>query len=567
MMQIFEIQEPRTNNPSNTPSISTNDIAIGIDFGTTNSLVAFSQDRKAYIIDDALIPSIIGDDLSIGKEGIKSIKRLIGKPLSEIATMEDIVAIESDGVIKVQIGNSFFSIAETISLILSLLKSNAELHLKQKVTKAVITVPARFDDVMRNIVKHAANLAGLEVLRLISEPTAAAYAYGLENGSEGLYLVYDFGGGTFDVSLLNMRMGVFQVIATDGEIELGGDDIDYLLASYLGCTDLEAKRIKEDIASGKKSAITEETFETLIDPIISRTIEITKSLAQNHLSKIKGIILVGGSSRIPLVRKKLTDLNVPILSNIDPDKAVALGAALQAENLTRKSKDLIIDIVPLSLGMELMGGVVEKIILRNTPLPVSVTKEFTTYADNQTGMKFNIVQGEREMVHSCRSLASFELVNIPPMKAGAARVEVTFSLDVDAILSISAIEKTTGAKQIIEVNPVYGIGNNEISSMLEDAYKNVANDHHARLLAETQLEAKQEIQNLEAAISETPELLSRDEIKDINSLIKSLKEYIGGNDREKIAEILQKLQEQTREFAEKRMDFAVRQILKGKMIE
>ena len=567
-MQIFEIQEPK----SPVSSHKNNDIAIGIDFGTTNSLVAFSVNHKPYIIDDILVPSIISDDLYVGTDGIRSIKRLIGKSLAEIQNSAEIseaiknVIIEENSVIKIKIGDKFFSIAEAISLILKFLKIQAEKHLAQEVVKTVITVPAHFDDTMRNLVKHAANLAGLDVLRLISEPTAAAYAYGLENGSEGMYLVYDFGGGTFDVSLLNMRMGVFQVLSTDGDVGLGGDDIDYILASHLGCDDSSAKTIKEALSFCDHTDITQVDFEKLIDPIISRTIQITESVAKKYLEKIKGIILVGGSTRIPLITKKLTKFGVPILNNVDPDKVVALGAALQAENLTSRSGDLIIDVVPLSLGMELMGGLVEKIIQRNTPIPTAITKEFTTYADNQTAMQFNIVQGEREMVENCRSLAKFELKNIPAMKAGAARIEVTFNIDADGLLSITAIEKITGIKQLIEVRANYGISESDVNSMLEDAYRNAAKDHHAKLLAETMIEAEQEILNIKAALAETPELLSEEERKNIDKLLVELEASCKVGVRDNILSILENLQSATHEFGERRMDFAVNQILGGKKV-
>jgi molecular chaperone HscA len=555
-MQIFEIQEPK----ARLRDSSINDVAIGIDFGTTNSLVAFSINHKPYIIDDIIVPSIISEDGQIGQNGIKSIKRMIGKKLEDI---KGIPAKEENGIVKIKIGKQYFSIAEAISFILKHLRNNAETHLNQNVSKTVITVPAHFDDTMRNLIKHAANLAGMDVLRLISEPTAAAYAYGLDNASEGMYLVYDLGGGTFDVSLLNMRMGVFQVIATDGDLNLGGDDIDDILAVHLGCEAAHAKLVKENLSQGMCSEIDQKHFECLIDPIISKTIKITEGVAKKYLSKIKGIILVGGSTRIPLVSQKLQKFGLPILNNVDPDKVVALGAALQAENLTAQTGDLIIDVVPLSLGMELMGGLVEKIILRNTPIPVQVKKEFTTYADNQTAMQFHIVQGEREMANACRSLAKFELTNIPPMKAGAARIEVIFNIDADSLLSVTAIEKITGTKQIIEVRPSYGIAEKDIYSMLEDAYKNAAIDHYAKLLAETKIESEQEVLNVKAALEETPQLLSQTEKDEIHQLILELEKAIT---RDELLSGLQRLKKATHKFGERRMDFAVNQILRGKQV-
>lgn len=563
-MQIFEIQEPKPSPVAQHKSAEiAPEIAIGIDFGTTNSLVAFSVNHKPYIIDDTLVPSIIADDFTIGKDGIRSIKRLIGKSIDEIRNSPEIseevkqYVSEENGIIKIQIGMKKLSIAECISLILTTLKNKAENHLGSKVAKAVITVPAHFDDTMRNIVKHAANLAGLDVLRLISEPTAAAYAYGLENDSEGIYLVYDLGGGTFDVSLLNMRMGVFQVLSSDGDVNLGGDDIDYLIASHTGCDDKIAKAMKESGAHD---------FDQLMEPLIDRTIEIAKSVARPYIGRIKGIILVGGSTRIPLITKKLLDFRIPIFNNVDPDKVVALGAALQAENLTSRGGDLIIDVVPLSLGIGLMGGLVEKIITRNTPIPTAVTKEYTTYADNQTAMKFSIVQGEREMVEDCRLLAEFELKNIPPMKAGAARIDVTFSIDTDALLSVTAIEKITGTKQVIEARPGYGIEEKDIDIMLTDAYKNVESDHYKKLLAQTISKAKQELLNVRTAISETPQLLSDTERTKINALLEELSQLVDIKDRNQILTSLETLQKATHEFSERRVNFVIEQILKGKQL-
>jgi molecular chaperone HscA len=573
-MQLFEIQEP----PSQPVKPHVVEIAIGIDFGTTNSLVAVSINKKPYVIDDKLLPSIIDDDLSIGKTGIRSIKRLVGKSLDEIKTSKTIPnkikdsIKEEHGVIKILIGKKYFSIAEAISLILKELKTRAEQHFSTPIVKAILTVPANFDDTMRNLIKFSASLAGLDILRLISEPTAAAYAYGLENKSEGMYLVYDLGGGTFDVSVLNMRMGVFQVLATDGDLSIGGDDIDHELGKYLDNHTI-AQTIKEHLSSNDSYnqngyTITRSQFEKIISPIIESTIHITKSVAKPYLDRLKGIILVGGSTRIPLITKLLSQLSIPIYSNIDPDKVVALGAALQAENLTSIDKNnLIIDVVPLSLGLELMGGIVERIIQRNTSIPTSVTKEFTTYADNQTAMSFNIVQGERELAQNCRSLAKFELKNIPPMKAGAARISVTFEIDADGILNTTAIEKITNTKQMIEVKPTYGITEVDITTMLEDAYTNTKIDHMLKLLIATKTEAQQEILNIRAALQETPKLISKEESSSINQCINMLELSCSQDARDDILEKLQELRNLTHHFIEKRMDFSVSEILKGKKIK
>lgn len=467
-MQFIEIQEPNTKTRKQ-------ELAIGIDFGTTNSLVAFSRNHKPYVID--MVPSIVGLDdsgkLWVMDEGVRSVKRL----LSNNETNHNPVEISA--------------------VIFSYLKSVAEAHLEAEVTKAVVTVPAYFDDHARTAVIFAAKLAGLEVLRLISEPTAAAYAYGLENKSEGVYLVYDLGGGTFDVSVLNMQMGVFQVLAVGGDSRLGGDDIDELLAKEMNISPLEAKKLKESLAQG---LIPIEKFNYIIFPIINRTIEITRRVLSEIDRPLDGIILVGGSTRIPLIKEELArHFNLPIFDDVDPDRVVALGAALQAENLTSSSSDLLIDVVPLSLGMELMGGLHEKIIMRNTPIPTSVTKEFTTYADNQKAMQFHIVQGERELVADCRSLAKFELA-LSPAKAGTHRVEITFTIDADGLVSVSARDKQTDLAHKIELKPTYGLSNEEMMFMLEEAYKNAEVDHGARRVREAEMEAQRAIDKLKTII-------------------------------------------------------------------
>lgn len=564
-MQIFEIQEPET------PVEKKREIAIGIDFGTTNSLVAYSVDHKPYIIDDELIPSVIGD--------IRSIKRLVGKSVNNITGPLQKLVSEEDGLVKIRIGSEYFTMPEAISLVLKLLKIKAEAHLNEEVAKAVITVPAHFDDTMRACIKHAAFLAGLEVLRLISEPTAAAYAYGLENNSEGIYAVYDLGGGTFDVSLLRMQMGVFQVLATGGDPELGGDDIDQIIFEHLS---KQSDLITLDIARDVKKYLSQnetwedknfglkldrKIFEKLIMPLLERTINITHSVIENSLHHLKGIILVGGSTRIPLIKEFLADFKVPIYDDVDPDKVVALGAALQAENLTQGSENLIIDVVPLSLGMELMGGIVEKIILRNTPIPISVTKEFTTYADNQTEVQLNVVQGEREMVQDCRMLGRFELQDIPPMKAGIPRVEVTFTIDADGLLNITAIEKLTGVKQHVEIRPAYGIDNQDIMRMVEDSYIHAEEDHEIRLLAETIIDARKEIEDMKSALKNTPDLISENETKKIEEKISDLDNAIKVKDRDNILSLMEALKKASTKFIEKRMNFLLEYALKGKDVE
>lgn len=581
-MQIFEIAEPNEAKPKQTKK------AIGIDFGTTNSLVSYSKNRKPYIIGDELIPTSIDEDKSIGSGKLRSIKRLIGKNYGEIIESPEIsdhiksIISEISGQIYFKIGSNKYSLNEAIALVISHLKEIAEKSLQDEIDASVITVPAHFDDKMRSCIKESAEMAGLEVLRLIAEPTAAAYAYGLENKSEGIYAVYDLGGGTFDVSILRMKMGVFQVLVTEGDNNIGGDDLDYVIAKLfaeqnpdLGKDDLlkEAKLAKEHLSESDvwenkelKLSLSLREFEKAIFEIIKCTIDLTKKASSAVEAELSGIILVGGSTRVKLIHKMLEELGVKIFDQLDPDKVVALGAALQAENLTIGSKELLIDVVPLSLGMEIMGGMVEKIILKNTPLPISVTKEFTTYADNQTEIQINVYQGEREMTKDCRELGKFALSNIPPMKAGMPRVSLTFTMDADGILGVSATEKITGIHQEIQVRPSYGIDQAKVDHMIEDSYKHAKEDIEARLLAEAKIEAQREILTLEASMRESPEVLDGDEEDNMKKAIKSLSKVSGTFDRDKIKASIKKLKEASEHFNEKRMNFLLQQTLKGKKV-
>lgn len=561
--QLIEISEPQ--------KLESNrgEVAVGIDFGTTNSLVAFSKGGDPYIID--MVKSIVGmgsaGKLEVMDSGFLSVKRFLGRDLDDNFSK------------KIVIEGLEFSPIEISSVILDYLRSKAEEHLGQKVTKAVITVPAYFDDRARNDVLLAAKMAGIDVLRLINEPTAAAFAYGLASKAEGVYLVYDFGGGTFDVSILNMRMGVFQVLSVGGDNMLGGDDIDEILLKKFGNKIESVKRLKERLSYEENiDGISRAEFEDTIKHLIDRTIDITREVLLNSEREIKGIILVGGSTRIPKIKEELSKaFNVEIFDDLDPDKVVALGASLQAENLTNPLGNLLIDVLPLSLGIEIMGGMNEKIILRNSPIPTTVTKEFTTHVDNQTAMKFHILQGEREMAKDCRSLGIFELKNIPPMKAGMSKIKLSFSVDADGIVSVSAIEDSTRVTEEFQLNPSYGITDTKAIEMLKDAYENAEQDHITRLLKESLFKAEVSLQNIYKALEETPELLSNQDRKKIDNAIGELVSTIDIASledltdalviRDKIIEKLEKMNQISEQFFLDRLNKGLSHAIKGKKID
>ena len=601
-MQIIEIEEPGKRDLQE-------EIVVGIDFGTTNSLIAYSKHNNPQIINsvgkNGLLPSVIfyDDQLEkflIGKNrgeknSISSIKRLLSKSYEEIKSTEVLHKILSDFVLvdytssmpKVTFGTTKYSFPELAAKIFLFLKEHAEQELGTAISKAVVSVPAYFDDASRGAVMLAAKIAGFDVLRLIAEPTAAAYAYGFHKKSQGAYMIYDLGGGTFDVSILNMEAGVLQVIATGGDNLLGGDDLDHILAEHIAkelnislepALYLKAKELKELLSfqnsaflnfGSKKFKITREVFENLISPLINRTIKIAKDTLFDADVKLDGIILVGGSTRIPFIAQNLTrSFGIEVFSDIDPDRAVVIGAALQAENLSLASSrnSLLIDVLPLSVGMELYGGIAEKIIMRNTPIPFSITKTFTTYADHQTGMQFHIVQGEREMVQDCRSLARFELKNIPPMKAGMAKIEVTFAVDADGILSVTAKENTSGIAQNIELKPSYGLSQIEINNMLENAFKNAEEDYKTRLLTETRIDAQNVIAGITKALNETPKILNAEEKEAIMSLINSLENIMYSNNREEILTKIEELNKSAADFIEKHLNSGAKSLLEGRHI-
>ena len=602
-MQIIEINEPGTANLKD-------EIVVGIDFGTTNSLIAYSKIHHPKIIrnlgNNGLLPSVIlYDDLNdrflIGsnrnqKGVILSIKRLLAKSYQDIQSTKSLHKILSGFELinsansspKLKFQNKEYSFPELASKIFLCLKEHAELEFGEVITKAVVSIPAYFDDASRGAVLLAAKIAGFEVLRLIAEPTAAAYAYGFHKKPKGTYMVYDLGGGTFDISILNMQTGVLQVVATGGDNLLGGDDFDHILAQYIAKKlniDLtpslhsESKKIKEILSSNnsfilntydKAIEITREIFEELISPLINQTIKIAKNTLFDADIKLDGIILVGGATRIPCISDSLTrTFGVKVFSDIDPDKAVVIGAALQAENLSSTStqNSLLIDVLPLSVGLELYGGIAEKIIMRNTPIPFSISKNFTTHVDNQTGIQLHVVQGERELVDDCKSLAHFELKNIPPMKAGRAQVEVTFTIDADGILSVAAKENSSGIVQNIVLNPSYGLSQIEINDMLENAFENAKNDYETRLLIETRIDAKNLIAGIEKAIEETPNILSLIQKKEITDLINSLQKAINSDNRDKILLQIDQLNKFAASFIEKHLDIGAKMLLEGKHIK
>jgi molecular chaperone HscA len=625
MAGLIQIQEPGAE-----PVEDAGDrpAAVGIDLGTTNSVVAVGTEAGAEVIRDdngeALVPSVVAyaaDGSTVVGElarrlmldrpdvVVGSIKRLMGRGIEDIKALAGVLPYDveppgehASGMVRLTVAGHRLTPVEVSAEILKALRDRAEQHLGGRVGQAVITVPAYFDDAARTATKDAARLAGLEVLRLVNEPTAAALAYGLDQGAEGLYAVYDLGGGTFDVSLPRMEKGVFQVLATGGDAALGGDDFDHAIAEAflaerkerLGEETLTTGEVKMALMSARLAkeclrtqtigswvidagdsqtshTLSRDRLEALIEPFAARTIRICEGVladAQVSPQQIKGVVLVGGSTRVPLVRRSVAAFfGSEPLAHIDPDEVVAVGAALQAKALTVGSETLLLDVTPLSLGIETMGGMVEKIIPRNTPIPVAKAQEFTTYQDGQAAMAVHVLQGEREMADQCRSLARFELHGIPPMTAGAARIRVTFAVDADGLLTVSAAEQTTGVAQQVAVKPSYGLSEEEMASMLYESMTHARDDMARRLLAEARVEARRVLLAVASAIEADGDLMVDGEGERIAAVMAALASAVEGEDRDAIGHRVEDLEKVTRAFAERRMDRGIRQALQGRGVD
>jgi molecular chaperone HscA len=615
---LLQIHEP---GETPLPHDDARGLAVGIDLGTTNSVVAIAHEQKPEVLRDeaghGLVPSLVAyrEDgqvavgaparrLLLDRPGIVvgSIKRLMGRGAEDLKALAGSLPYElapsaDGGMVRLKIGERILTPVEISADILRAVKARAEVALGQTVTRAVITVPAYFDDAARTATRDAARLAGLEVLRLVNEPTAAALAYGLDKGAEGLYAIYDLGGGTFDFSLLRLEKGVFQVLATGGDAQLGGDDFDHAIAERFLAErggEVDSVRAKLALATARiaKESLTTRsewqgaldldgrpslhridrtTFESLIQSWVDRTITIVARVLEDadvDPASVNGVVLVGGSTRVPLVRRSVGALfGRPALADIDPDEVVALGAALQAEALTRGSDTLLLDVTPLSLGIETMGGIVEKIIERNTAIPTAMAQEFTTYQDGQSAMMIHVVQGERETVDRCRSLARFVLNGIPPMTAGAARIRVSFAVDADGLLTVSARENTTGVEARVEVKPTYGLAEDEMAAMLRDSLEHAREDMERRLLLEAQVEARRTVNVVRSALASDGGLLSAEERALIETSVTRAEATAESGDRLAIRAAAEELERMTRPFAERRLDRGIRAALAGRHVD
>ncbi|NBF05072.1 Fe-S protein assembly chaperone HscA [Pseudomonas sp. Fl5BN2] len=613
-MALLQIAEP-----GQSPQPHQRRLAVGIDLGTTNSLVAALRSGLSEPLADAqgqvILPSAVryhADRVEVGESArlaaptdplntVLSVKRLMGRGLADVKQLGEQLPYRFVD------GESHMPFIETIqgpkspvevsAEVLKVLRQRAEATLGGELVGAVITVPAYFDDAQRQATKDAAKLAGLNVLRLLNEPTAAAVAYGLDQHAEGVVAIYDLGGGTFDISILRLTGGVFEVLATGGDTALGGDDFDHAIASWIiegaglsadldpgtqrsllqtACAAKEAltSAASVDVVYGDwRAALTRETFDSLIEPMVARSLKACRRAVRDsnvELEEVQAVVMVGGSTRVPRVREAVAEMfGRQPLTEIDPDQVVAIGAAIQADTLAGNKREggelLLLDVIPLSLGLETMGGLMEKVIPRNTTIPVARAQDFTTYKDGQTAMMIHVLQGERELISDCRSLARFELRGIPPMVAGAAKIRVTFQVDADGLLSVSARELGSGVEASIQVKPSYGLTDGEIAKMLKDSFQHASDDKVARVLREQQVDAQRLIEAVQGALeADGDRLLDAEERMVIELQMQELSELMRGTDGYAIEQQTKRLSQVTDAFAARRLDSTVKAALAGR---